>query len=195
MSKLDKNEVVKKYVNGQEEALVEAYIKDGPSSIKEKMDLDDHVFEIVFDHLVFEHNLIYKAIISNHDFFADKYVRYGSAHIRDILDITDEKFDLIYEIVFDFLVANEAVYYHVLQHRERYTTAFKARGKDFVRKVLGLWKPKYEESWQKIYEFLLNCLSDCIFSEKTLDQGIEAFSMIVNGSREQRIITQSGLLF
>jgi hypothetical protein len=195
MNSESKKILIERYVFGKENFLIQKYIVDGPISVKDHLGLLDEDWQVVFDYLVFEENLLYKCITTNIDFFKDTYIKFGTAHVREVLGISHDKYDIVWEVLFDFIsIVNEALYYHVLEHREKYTTALKARGSDFVRKVLGVWKPKYEENWAKILDFLLNSVCDSIFSQNTFDHSLKAFSLIMNGTREHRPIYRHGLL-
>jgi len=192
---MSKKSVVKKYAQGRENILIEAYIEHGPSKLQQEIDISPKHWLVVFDYLVFEHNLLYKCIISNTQFFVDEYVRHGSSHIREMLNIVNKKYDLIWNFLFDFIaISNDGLYYHVLHHRDRYMLALKARGSDFVRKVLGVWKPKYEENWSKVLDILLNAVCESIFSEQTFEHGLNSFCRLMNGVREHRPIFKSGII-
>lgn len=182
-------------VIGREDELVEKYIKDGPTVCKKSLGIRDDEWREVFDYLVFEQALLYKCVAGNAEFFVDMYVKYGTAHVREVLDIEDSKYDMVWELLFDFIaIAHEGLYYHVLEHRDRYMVAMKARGGDFVRKVLGIWKDKYDENWERILDFMLNAVCDAIFSEQTFENSLRTFSLMVNGMREHRPIFKSGIL-
>jgi len=190
-----KQSVLNRLVKRKEVSLIEKYIVDGPTEVKEALGANDEEWGVVFDYLVFEENLLYKTVTTNIDFFLDIYVKYGSAHVREVLDISHQKYDIIWDILFDYVaISHEGLYFHVMEHRDKYMTAMKARGGDFVRKVLGVWKPKYEDSWAKVLDFLLHAVCDAIFSEQTFENSIKAFSMIMNGVREHRPVYKHGLL-
>ena len=179
--------VLERYVLGRESALIDSYIKDGPAQLKVELGLSDEEWSIVFDHLVFEANLLYKCVISTTEFFLEEYIRHGMTHVREILNVVDDRYNGIIEVVFDYLaVSREGLCYHVLQHRERYVTAMRQRGGDFVRKVLGLYKEKYGKYWEKVLNILLKAACEDIFTRTTFDDGLRAFSLIYNGTREHR---------
>ncbi|MBT4917140.1 hypothetical protein HN709_01655 [Candidatus Peregrinibacteria bacterium] len=191
----DNNLLIERYAKGKEDDLIDRFVCDGPSEIMEELGLSEEAWRVVFDYLVFEKNLLHKCVTRNGDFFVEEYVKYGISHIREILDIVNEKYDIAFESVFDFIViSNDALYLHVMEHRGRYTTALKARGADFVRKVLGVWRGKYSENWQKVLDLLLHAVCDAIFSETTYEHGLVAFSRIFNDVREHRPIYKSGIL-
>jgi hypothetical protein len=195
MSPEGKKLVIDQYVKGNADELIYKYILNGPTVLKELMKIKEEEWRVVFDYLVFEKNLLYKCVADNRDFFIEKYIKFGTSHVRDVLDILDEKYDSIWEVLFDFIaISNDGLYYHVLEHRNRYISALKTRGADFVRKVLGISSSKYAESWGMVLDFLLHSVCDDIFSEQTFEHSLKAFSMITNGAREYRPICKSGLI-
>lgn len=195
MNTKDKISLVDRVARGNEDELIEKYIKYGPSVLKKKLNLNESEWTFVFDYLVFEYNLLFKCVTRNSDFFVQEYIKYGATHIREILDIIKPKYDMPFEVVFDFIaISNDGLYYHVIENREKYLTALRARGGDFVRKVLGIWRRKYDETWVRVLNFLHKTACDTIFSEQTFDHGIEAFSKIMNGVRVQRPINKYGLI-
>lgn len=195
MNSKDKQLVLERYVKGKEGDLIDKYILNGPTALKEIMKLDEEEWLVVFDYLVFEKNLLYKCVVASCDFFIEKYIKHGVAHVRDVLGVLDEKYDLAWEPLFDFIaVSNDGLYYHVLEHRDRYLSALRARGADFVRKVLCVSGSKFEENWSKVLDFLLHSVCDDIFSKQTFDHSLKAFSLIANRTRPHRPICKSGLI-
>ena len=195
MNSKEKKSLINRFVEGKEDALIVSYVEDGPTSLKEELGLCDEDWRVIFDYLVFEHNLLFICAVQCSDFFVDEYIKGGATQVREILDVVDPKYDMPFEVVFDFLaVSKDGLYYHVIENRDRYMLALRARGSEFVRKVLGVWKEKYEESWARVLDFLLHSACEAIFSEQTFNHGIKAFSRIMNGLREHRPIYKSGLI-
>ncbi|MBD3330134.1 hypothetical protein GF354_01230 [Candidatus Peregrinibacteria bacterium] len=188
-------EIVEKIARGRENVLIEAYILNGPSELKNALNLNEEAWSRVFDYLVFEHNLLFKTVANSVQFFMDQYIEGGTSAVREILDVLDSKYDSIFENVFDFLaISNDALYYHVMHNRDKYSLAMKTRGGDFVRKVLGIWKEKYSENWARILDLLLATVCNDLFTERTFDQGLSAFNKIVNGTRTHRPVIEPGIL-
>ncbi|MFH1284413.1 MAG: hypothetical protein ABIH78_02380 [Candidatus Peregrinibacteria bacterium] len=195
MNLQDKNMIVDLVARGQEDKLVDRYISEGPKTLRESLKLTEEQWLDVFDYLVFEHNLLYKCVTRSADFFVDEYVKHGAAGLREILDIADSKYDRAFEIVFDFVaISKDGLYYHVIEHRNTYMAAMRARGGDFVRKVLCIWNDKYEETWARVLDFLLHAVCNGIFSEQTFEHGLRAFSKIMNRVRPQRALNKWGIL-
>lgn len=195
LNQVDKNLLIERYARNRESKLIEQYISEGPSQIQDELGLDDQEWQVIFDYLVFEHNLLYKSVTQSKDFFLDLYIKHGMAHIRDILDVNDDKYNAMLEVVFDFLaIASEGLYYHLLEHRERYIMAFRVRGGDFIRKILGIWKEKYEEHWAKVLEFLLKTVCEDIFNERNFEHGLRGFASLMNIQRQHRPVAKSEIV-
>lgn len=190
MTREEKNVLVESFARGREGSLLESYLKDGPESLREKMGLTLEQWTVIFDHLVFQHNLLFKAVSRNSEFFLDNYVKHGLTHVREMLMVTEIKYDLVFEAVFDYLaIASEGLRFHVLHYRERYLQVFNERGGDFLRKVLYIWNEKYEESWAEVLELLLNGVCEEMFNERNFDESLKAFTYLMSGKRVSRKLT------
>lgn len=195
MTQEDKNILIESYARGREAFLVESYICDGPSFVKDNLGLDEEKWRVIFDYLVFNHSLLFKVVKNSTDFFLENYILHGMAHVRDILDVNDDKYNLVWTMIFDFLaISKEGLQQHVIHHRDRYITTFRARGGDFVRKVLGVWNERYDEHWKAVLNLLLDGVCDEFFTQKTYDDGIMAFTYLLNGQRVHRPIEKSEIL-
>lgn len=187
--------ILERYVHGKVAELISAYIDCGPTKLREDLGLDDSHWIVVFDHLVFDHNLPFKVVMKNVDFFLDLYIKNGFAHVRDVLDILDEKYDVMATLIFDFLaISNDGLEYHVMHHRDKYVAAMWEHDAEFVKKVLYISSAKYEESWAKILDILLHATCDDINDKYAFENALKAFSSMANTMREHRRINEEGLL-
>ena len=181
--------LVEEYARGREQGLIEAYMVAGPTELRKAMGFKKAEFGVIFDYLVFEYDLLYRCVAQNIDFFVDLYVKYGMKHVRAVLEIEAGKYDSLIEDLFKLIaIANEGLYLNVLQNRARYLLAFKARGGEFLRRILGISDGKYDYIWKKVLDILLNAACDGLFSERTLERGLERFSMMMNEGRMHRVI-------
>jgi hypothetical protein len=118
-------------------------------------------------------------------------VKFGIKHIRAIFEVEASKYDFPMESVFELIaVKNEVLSLHVLQKRDRYLLAFKARGGSFLRTILGILDKKYDQAWEIVLDILLNAQCNGLFSERTLEHGLQNFAMMVNGAREHRALVK-----
>lgn len=186
-----KKQLINLYAKGKEESLIEVYIVAGPTELRKTMGLNKTEWNVIFDYLVFESDLIYKCVSQNVDFFVDLYVKYGMNHIREILEIEGSKYNLVVDDLFKLIaIRNEGLYLNVLQNRKKYTLALKARGADFLRRILGISDEKYNAAWTKVLDILLNAVCDGIFTQRTLDHGLQHFAMMMNEMRVHRVISR-----
>ena len=186
-----KKQLVDLYAKGKEDQLIEVYIVAGPTELMKTLGLKRGEWNIIFDYLIFEHDLLYKCVAQNVDFFVDLYVKYGMKHIREVLEIENNKYNLVAEDLFKLVaIRNEGLYLSVLQNRSKYSLALKARGVDFLRRILGISAEKYNVAWEKVLNILLNAVCDGIFTQRTLDHGLAHFAMMMNEMREHRVISR-----
>ncbi|MDD3862005.1 MAG: hypothetical protein PHP74_03925 [Candidatus Gracilibacteria bacterium] len=184
-----KKQLVELYAKGREDDLVEVYIVAGPNELRKTMGLNKSQWKVIMDYLVFEHDLLYKCVSSSIYFFVEMYAKYGMGYVREVLEIEDFKYDSVAEDLFKLIaVSNKGLYLHVLQNRNKYVIALKARGTDFLRRILGISDEKYNKSWEEVLNILLNAVCDAIFTNRTFDRGLENFAMIMNENREHRVI-------
>ena len=187
MDEKAKKSLIEAKVEGKENALIESYILAGPTATKVAMGVGDTEWQVVFDYLVFEYNLLFRTVANSPEFFKDEYVKYGLSHIREILDVNDAKYDPMVEVIFDYIaIANDGLYYHVLENRDEYSDAFKKQGSASLRDSLGIKKAKYEEHWEMVLDVLLKAFSDNVFNENHYDHSLKAFALLMNGMREHR---------
>lgn len=183
--------IVDSYARGKEDQLVQAFIVAGPTAVKKTLGIRNAKWQVIFDYLVFEHGLLEKCVAQNASFFVDLYVKFGMKHIRAIFEVEAKKYDMPMGAVFDLIaVKNEGLYLHVLQKRNRYLLAFKARGGSFLRTILGILDKKYDQVWEMVLDILLNAVCDGLFSERTLEHGLQNFAMMMNGVREHRALVK-----
>ncbi|MFA7685311.1 MAG: hypothetical protein WCX95_00740, partial [Candidatus Gracilibacteria bacterium] len=95
-----KKQLVDLYAKGKEDQLIEVYIVAGPTELMKTLGLKRGEWNIIFDYLIFEHDLLYKCVAQNVDFFVDLYVKYGMKHIREVLEIENNKYNLVAEDLF-----------------------------------------------------------------------------------------------
>ncbi len=195
MNNADQNLVLHQYVVGKEKSLIESYIADGPAELKEKLSVSDDQWQVIFDHLVFNENLLYKCVVQNFEFFTQEYISHGTAHLREMLSVVDEKYDKAWVVIFDFVaISCGGIDYHIMEHRERYVDALMEHGTDFIRKVLGISHKRYEDTWAKNLDILLHAACEKNFDMSRFDHAIKAFSYLYSNTREHRLVDKSGIL-
>ncbi|MFC1615592.1 hypothetical protein ACFL21_00480 [Patescibacteria group bacterium] len=189
----DKN-IIEIFVKGRENDLINRYIESGPELLKKEMKVCDSEWETIFDYLVFHHNMVYKCVTANCDFFLDTYIESGMAKIREMLNITDQKYDCFVEQIFEFLaIVNEGLNKHMIQHIDRYSEAIQKRGASFLRKVLYLNKSKYDQHWKMVLDVLLHSFTSSVAAHQNFEKCMRVFTNMVNSNRDHRLPFKSGL--
>ncbi len=187
-------EIIEKYVLGKEEKLIQSFIEDGPTAVKIMLGVSEFQWQVIFDYLTFNHDLLRKCFEVCAEFFTDLYVRYGKKHVRAVLDLQDKKYDDVFNEAFDYsLVDCEGLYMHVLHGREKYLLALKARGSEYLRNLLTVSAEKYNSLWEQILDLLLNAQCEAIMSEAAYERGIKGFCMMMNRNREHRPLSKMKL--
>ena len=92
MSQEEKNLLIERYARAREKELIDSYVLDGPTELRNKLGINTIQWEVIFDYLVFNYNLLTKCINRNGDFFLNAYIKYGMGHIRDLLNISSYKY-------------------------------------------------------------------------------------------------------
>lgn len=180
-------EFLRENLFGNEKFWIDNYIKYGPEKLQEISEIPDNLWEILFDYLVFEHDLFLKIVNQNLSFFEKFFVKNGALEIRGILKADDAKYGKAWDEVFDYLAIEKGLLCrYVLENRRKYSISLKARGGKFTRILLGLYEDKYKENWKEILGVLENILDEGTESSRILEEGLKKFSLLFNQMREQR---------
>jgi len=175
------------HVYGKEQELIEQYIQKGPQQLAKDLGMTAKEWRVTFDHLVMNHNLLYKHVIANLDYFTEQYIEHGFAKIKKLLDAFEEKYDDRLEAIFDLLaIAKSAIYEHVTLHRSRYLQAFQIHGADFIKKILRLHKDKYSSQWKDVIKLLLEESYIPNLEENIFESRLKNFTELqINGHTHQ----------
>lgn len=183
----EKNLILEKYAFGSESELIDLYIAEGPSEVRRIRRISAPEWTFVFDYLVFEHDLLMKAVKASQDFFLDVYVKYGVDHVRSILDVRNSKYDVAFEAVFDYLaIAHDSLYRHLLENKEKYCRELKEKGMEYLKKTLGVVKPKYSAQWEVILNVMLFAYCENASIERNMEEGMKIFAKIYNAGRGRK---------
>lgn len=190
MTQEDKNLVLERYYYGREEFIIRRYLVEGPDVLVSSLGLNADEWAVIFEKLVFEHNILYKCVINSLDFFVDLFIRYGNDHLRKILNVRSSSYDgAWYEQVFDLVaVSNEGLKFHVLENKSKYTGLLVSGRGDELRAKFGILGLRYNGLWEEVLDILLNSACEEIFSGRSFDHAISAFCRSYSSSRAHRKI-------
>lgn len=160
--------LVRGQLRGHEERLMTLFIQQGPQALRDMLKVpNDFVWTVVFDHLVFNLDVLKRCVDMFFPFFKDYVLKNGPVALRDVFGIRDSRYDSVFEKIFDDLViARGLLFEHVHAHTREYLEALtQGRGSD-IRAQLGLQTSKYDPLWKEVLDFLL----DAFTREKLKDQ-------------------------
>lgn len=86
-----------------EEDLISDYVINGPEFLRRKLGVGVREWRVIFDYLVFEHDLLVRTVNASLNFFVGEFTSYGASHVREILDILPADYDSVWEEVLKLL--------------------------------------------------------------------------------------------
>lgn len=146
-------------LKGHEERLMTLFIQQGPEALRRELKVPNNfVWTIVFDHLVFNLDVLKRCIEMFFPFFKDYVLKNGPLALRDLFGIQDARYDVVFEkLLDDMVIARGLLFEHVHANIHAYLQALK-KGQD-IRAQLGLAPEKYETLWKEVVNFLLDAFS------------------------------------
>lgn len=168
--------------------LMNIFIQQGPDALRKNLNikLEKH-WEYVFDYLVYNEAVLKRCVVNFMPFFKHMVVRGGPAVLRKVFKIEARKYDSVYEQLFDLVAAAEgAIYDHLYLKKDEYVLhILNGQTKD-LRKQLCPASAKYDILWWKLLEMLQEAVCTKVSTQQKFEQGIRAFTSMMNGLREHR---------
>jgi hypothetical protein len=179
---------LKEALSKQEEDMLTVFIQQGPEVLRKKLNLvKDSDWMLVFDHLVFSGEVLKKCVVNFMPFFKHMVITHGPAVLRKIFDIDGKKYDPVFEQLFDLVaVSHGALYDYVYNNREMFAKRITAGRTKSLRHELCLGGAKYDSLWEEVLGLLCEAVCTAADSDRAYESGLLAFSMMMNGLREQR---------
>lgn len=168
--------------------LTETFIKEGPDKLKELMAYEnEQEWTELFDYLVSKQGVLKKTVMTYMDFFTDFVAQKGPQALRNLFRINADKYDTEFEEIFDLVaISTGALYDYVNANKVELADKIRTGKADKLRYELGLKNSKYDGLWFEILDTLMRCICDVAITERQYDQGLTAFSLLMNKTREQR---------
>jgi len=147
-------------LNKYDDKLIRNYLEYGPDGLRRKLDVkSDELWEIIFDYLVFEKEVVRYCVRNNSVYIHDLFVEHGPVAIKKAFSLMNDKYE------------DEKIY----------------QGKSsYIRKDLCIEKNKYEHVWGEVLDILLNVVATQAFTYSAFEHGISLFSKLYNQGRVQR---------
>ncbi len=153
--------LVAQELNGHEERLMTLFIQQGPEALRQFLKVpSDFVWTVVFDHLVFNLDVLKRCVDLFFPFFKDYVLKKGPLALRDVFGIQDVRYDQVFEkLLDDMVIARGLLFEHVYAHTKEYLEALtQGRGGD-IRAQLGLESSKYDPLWKETLDFFLDAFT------------------------------------
>lgn len=180
--------ILKAAIERREHVLIDGFIQLGPNQLKDALEIsykDD--WKRVFDYLVLHKGVVKKCVKAYMDFFSDLVSKNGPLTMRKVFGIEDKKYDLVFEEIYDLVaVSNGSLYKYVEFNKFDFVMMIREGKAGDLQEQLGLKSRKYQYLWLEILDLLMESVCDAYYDERTFDQGLNAFSMLMSGIREQR---------
>ncbi len=147
-------------LEGHEDRLMTLFIQQGPQALRQNLGAkSDYIWTIVFDYLVFNHDVLKRCVQMFLPFFKDFVKKNGPVALRGIFGIESSIYDSVFEKMLDDLVIAEGLLLeHVYANIDQYVTLIRAGKGSEIRSMLGLVDQKYDRLWKDVLDFLLDGL-------------------------------------
>lgn len=172
----------------REQLLDETFMRLGPDGLKMllKVDSDDD-WNRVYEHLVLNRGIVRKCVIQYMDFFYDLVVEKGPMSLRKAFNIEDKQYDDVFEGIFDLVAISKGSLMEYVRRNKRSLTRSVLRGNGAgLRRALCLDGNRYNSMWMEVLEILMNSVCIRYYDERMVDQGLMAFTNMMNSVRTQR---------
>lgn len=172
--------LVESELTGHEERLMTLFIQQGPEVLRSQLKIpNDFVWTVVFDHLVFNLDVLKRCVEMFFPFFKDYVLKNGPLALREVFGIQDKRYDPVFEkLVDDMVIARGLLFEHVYQHTPEYLLTLKQGNGSAIRVQLGIASSKYDPLWQEVVNFLLDAFNRDKLKEKQTQQTKSLLSLL-----------------
>ncbi|MFO0780595.1 MAG: hypothetical protein U0519_01750 [Candidatus Gracilibacteria bacterium] len=173
-------EVVHHELQGYEEKLMMLFIQQGPQALRSQLKVSsDFVWGVVFDHLVFDLDVLKRCVDMFFPFFKDYVLQHGPVALREVFGIQDEAYDPVFEkLMDDMVIARGLLFEHIHKHTSDYLLALEKGYSEGIRRQLGMMNAKYDPLWKEVVDFLLDAYTREKLKEKQKTQTKSLLSLL-----------------
>ena len=145
-------------LKGHEERLMTLFIQQGPQALRQALKVpNDFVWSVVFDHLVFQQDVLKRCVEMFFPFFKDYVLKNGPLALRELFGIQDARYDEVFEkLLDDMVIARGLLFEHIHANIINYLQALNPEQGSEIRTQLGLAQKKYDPLWKEVMDFLLD---------------------------------------
>lgn len=173
-------EVVHHELQGYEEKLMMLFIQQGPQALRSQLKVSsDFVWGVVFDHLVFDLDVLKRCVDMFFPFFKDYVLKHGPVALREVFGIQDAAYDPVFEkLMDDMVIARGLLFEHIHRHTADYLLALEKGYSEGIRRQLGMMNAKYDPLWKEVVDFLLDAYTREKLKEKQKTQTKSLLSLL-----------------
>jgi len=167
-------------LNGHEERLLTLFIQQGPEALRSQLKVpNDFVWTIVFDHLVFNLDVLKRCVDMFFPFFKDYVIKNGPTALKEVFGIRDARYNSVFEkLLDDMVIARGLLFEHLYAHTREYLEALEQGRGDDIRAQLGLETSKYDPLWKEVVNFLLDAFTNERLKSKQKEQTKSFLSLL-----------------
>jgi len=172
----------------REQMLDETFMRLGPEGLKLLLRVEsDADWERIYEHLVLNRGIVRKCTVQYMEFFCDLVAEKGPYSLRKAFKIEEKQFDPVFEEIFDLVAISQGALMDYVQRNKRSLTRSVLRGNGAeLRSALCLEGNRYNSLWMEILELLMSSVCTSYYDERQVDQGLMAFTNMMNSARTQR---------
>lgn len=153
--------MVQAALKGHEDRLMTLFIQQGPQALRNMLKIpNDYVWTVVFDHLVFNLDVLKRCVDMFFPFFKDYVLKNGPVALREVFGIEDARYEEVFEkLLDDLVIARGLLFEHIDQNLQDYLTALRRGQGSEIRTRLGLSNSKYDPLWHDVLDFFLDAFT------------------------------------
>ncbi len=171
------------------------FVQKGPQALRELYEpWIGEGWQDIFDFLVFERKLFKSCVLQFRNFFLQYITQHGIFDLRRVLGMEDDKYTVVFEEMVDLLgIAYGAIFAYARMNGRAFAQKILQGKGEEVREDLAIIGKKYDGVWQDVLEMLQEEVFQQVCEERTLEEGLRAFTLLMNTKREARPLFKNTL--
>ena len=189
-------EALKAVLEKKKFLLSQAFVELGPDALRNYLNLSsEQEWKSVFDYLL-QQGVLRQCILKYLPFFMDLFMAKGPLALRRVFRIESGEYDPVFQEIVDLVgISHGALYAYVESNRDEFARRISSGSVKTLRRELGLDARRYDVTWSEVLDMLVAAVCDRATEDRTYDEGLRAFSMLMNGLRTHRSIRSFGKMW
>lgn len=179
---------IKKALQGREDELMRIFIQEGPEALRKRLSIKkEGDWQMIFNYLVLRTDALKNCVLEFMPFFKNLVEEKGPRALRDIFNLNKSEYDSAFKKIFQLVAICEGAIYHYIRRNKQALTQKILDGKGGeIRAELCLEDHEYTRLWMEILDILKENVCTRVATETQVEQGLQAFSLLMNSLRTQR---------